>query len=85
MSLVRKAFKRLHYPVDVFARRAHWSVAYSLSLRKLEEMMAVRSVSVDHSTLHRWGIRMVPLLNKVFVVIIGVPADAGEWTKRIST
>jgi putative transposase len=28
--------------------------------------MAERGVIVDHSTLHRWVIRLVPLLDKVF-------------------
>ncbi|WP_421246944.1 IS6 family transposase [Aeromonas sanarellii] len=41
-------------------------MAYALSLRNLEEMMAERGVSVDHSTLHRWVIRLVPLLNLAF-------------------
>ena len=32
----------------------------------LEEMMAERGIVVDHSTLHRWVIRLVPLLDKAF-------------------
>ncbi len=66
MPLSRKAFKRLHYPVDVIAQCVRWYLAYSLSLRNLEEMMAERGVIVDHSTLHRWIIRLVPLLDKAF-------------------
>jgi transposase-like protein len=37
-------------------------LAYTLSPRNLEEMMAERGIHVDHSTLHRWVIRLVPLL-----------------------
>lgn len=66
MSLIRKSFRRLHYPVDVIAQCVRWYLAYSLSLRNLEEMMAERSIAVDHSTLHRWVIRLEPLLDKVF-------------------
>lgn len=66
MPLLRKAFKRLHYPVDIIAQCVRWDLAYSLSLRNLEEMMAERGVIVDHSTLHRWVIRLVPLLDKAF-------------------
>lgn len=66
MPLIRKAFKRLHSPVDVIVQCVRWYLAYSLSLRNLEEMMAERGISVDHSTLHRWIIRMVPLLDKAF-------------------
>jgi transposase-like protein len=66
MSLIRKAFKRLHYPADVIAQCVRWYLAYSLSLRDLEEIMTERGISVDHSTLHRWVIRLVPLLDKAF-------------------
>jgi len=66
MSLIRKAFKRLHYPADVIAQCVRWYLAYSLSLRDLEEMMTERGISVDHSTLHRWVFRLVPLLDKAF-------------------
>jgi transposase-like protein len=66
MSLIQKAFHRLHYPVDVIAQCVRWYLAYALSLRNLEEMMAERGIIVDHSTLHRWVIRLVPLLDKAF-------------------
>ncbi len=66
MSLIRKAFRRLHYPTDVIAQCVRWYLAYALSLRNLEDMMAERGIIVDHSTLHRWVIRLVPLLDKAF-------------------
>ncbi|MFQ6251749.1 IS6 family transposase [Yersinia enterocolitica] len=66
MSLIRNAFKRLNYPVDIIAQCVRWYLAYAPSLRNLEGMMAERGVIVDHSTLHRWVIRLVPLLDKDF-------------------
>jgi putative transposase len=54
MSLIRNAFSRLHYPVDVIAQYIRWYLVYSLSLRNREDMMAERGIVVDHSTLHRW-------------------------------
>ncbi|WP_272516429.1 MULTISPECIES: IS6 family transposase [unclassified Providencia] len=66
MSLIRKAFKRLHYPIDIMAQCVRWYLAYALSLRNLEEMMAERGIEVDHSTLHRWVIRLIPLVDKAF-------------------
>jgi len=66
MPLIRKAFHRLHYPADIIAQCVRWYLAYSLSPRNLEEMMAERGIVVDHSTLHRWIIRLVPLLDKAF-------------------
>ncbi|QGF29084.1 IS6 family transposase (plasmid) [Pantoea eucalypti] len=66
MSLIQKSFRRFHYPVDIIAQCVRWYLAYSLSLRNLEEMMAERGIIVDHSTLHRWVIRMVPRLDRAF-------------------
>ncbi|CDM89658.1 transposase [Xenorhabdus bovienii] len=64
MPLSRNAFKRLHYPVDIIAQCVRGYLAYALSLRNLEEMMAERGIAVDHSTLSRWVHRRVPLLVK---------------------
>jgi putative transposase len=57
---IAKVLKRLHYPLDVMLLCVRWYVAYSLSLRDLEEMMAERAIGVDHSTVHRWVIKRVP-------------------------
>ena len=63
---IAKVLKRPHYPLDVMLLCVRWYVAYSLSLRDLEEMMAARAIGVDHSTAHRWVIKLVPLLEKTF-------------------
>ncbi|MPW21904.1 IS6 family transposase [Paraburkholderia sp. CNPSo 3157] len=65
-AAVRKVLKRLHYPLDVMLTCVRWYVAYLLSLRHLEEMMLERAVSVDHSTVHRWAIKLLPVLEKAF-------------------
>jgi putative transposase len=61
---IAKVLQRLHYPLDVMLLRVRWYVAYSLSLRDLEEMMAERAIGIDHSTVHRWVIQLVPLFEK---------------------
>lgn len=43
-----------------------WYVAYPLSLRHVEEIIQERGVFVDHSTVHRWAIKMLPMLAAVF-------------------
>jgi putative transposase len=43
-----------------------WYLAYNLSLRDLEEMMAERRVNVDHSTVHRWVVHFSPHLLERF-------------------
>ena len=64
--VVARVLKRLHYPLDVILTCVRWYVAYPLSLRHLEEMIAERGVSVDHSTVHRWAIKLLPVLEKAF-------------------
>ncbi|MFD2408210.1 hypothetical protein ACFSVK_24730 [Azorhizophilus paspali] len=56
----------MHYPLEVMLTCVRCYVAYPLSLQHLEEMMAERDVSVDHSTLHRWALKRLPALEKTF-------------------
>ena len=63
---VARVLKRLHYSRDVILTCVRRYVAYPLRLRQLEEMMAERGVSVDHSTVHRWAIKLLPVLEKAF-------------------
>jgi putative transposase len=64
--VLARIFKRLHYSLDVMLMCVRWYVAYGLSVRNLEEMMAERSIQVDHSTVHRWAIKVLPVLEKAF-------------------
>jgi hypothetical protein len=58
--------KRLHYPLDVILTCVRWYVAYPLSPRHLEDLMAERGVSVDHSPpFYGWMLRSA--LGTVFV------------------
>jgi transposase-like protein len=50
-------FKGRHFGRSVILLCVRWYLAYGLSLRNLEEMMAERGISVDHATVHRWVIR----------------------------
>ena len=63
---LNKVLKRLHYPLEVMLTCVRWYVAYPLSLRHVEEMMQERGVFVDHSTVHRWAIKILPVLAAVF-------------------
>ena len=65
ISELGKVLKRLHYPLEVMLVCVRWYAAYPLSLRHLEEMMAERGVEVDHSTVHRWTIKILPVLAAV--------------------
>jgi len=59
-------FKGRHFDQSVILLCVRWYLAYNLSLRDLEEMMAERGVSVDHSTVHRWVVRFAPQLLERF-------------------
>jgi putative transposase len=63
---LRKVIKRMHYPLEVMLVCVRWYAAYPLSLRHIEEMMAERGVLVDHATVHRWSIKILPILAAVF-------------------
>jgi putative transposase len=59
-------FKGSHFEREVILWGVRWYVAYPISYRQLEEMMQERGVEVDHSTLNRWVLKYVPLLDKQF-------------------
>ena len=60
------ATKGMRFPIDIILVCIRWYAAYPLSCRHLEEMMMERGVFVDHSSINRWAIRFLPLLEKVF-------------------
>jgi transposase-like protein len=66
IEALRKVIKRQHYPLEVMLTCVRWYVAYPLSLRHIEELMAERGVLVDHATVHRWSLKILPVLAKVF-------------------
>ena len=43
-----------------------WYVAYALSYRDIEELVAKRGISIDHSTINRWAVKYAPLLESQF-------------------
>jgi putative transposase len=55
-------FKGRQFDRSVILLCVRWYLAYNLSLRNLEEMMAERGISVDHATIHRWVVRYSPEL-----------------------
>ena len=54
-------FKGRHFDRSVILLCVRWYLAYGLSLRNLEEMMAERGIC-DHATVHRWVVRYSPEL-----------------------
>src|SRR5918912_2515933 len=60
------SFKGAHFPKEVILLGVRWYVAYPLSTRHVEELMAERGVEVDHSTIPRWVVKYSPLLEEAF-------------------
>lgn len=58
--------RRMRFPINVIVVCIRWYVAYPLSYRYFKEMMQERGVVVDHSSINRWAIRLLSLLEKVF-------------------
>jgi IS6 family transposase len=57
-------FKWRHFLPEIIVLNVRWYCRYSLSYRDLEEMMAERGVSMDHSTINRWVLKYAPELDK---------------------
>ena len=62
---LRKVIKRMHYPLEVMLTCVRWYATYPLSFRHIDEIMAERGVCVDHATVHRWALKILPVLAAV--------------------
>ena len=69
--------KGRHFKKEIILMTVRWYVAYSLSLRDIEELMAERGMSVDHTTIHRWVVEYAPRLDATFR--IKKKTVAGSW------
>jgi transposase, IS6 family len=57
-------FKGRHFEGEIVLWAVRWYCRYGISYRDLEQMMAERGVSVDHSTIYRWVQRYAPEIEK---------------------
>src|SRR5260370_6184869 len=47
-------FQKRHFAAEIIVTCVRWYLRFSLSLRDVEELMAERGLSVDHTTVWRW-------------------------------
>jgi transposase-like protein len=59
-------FKGHRFEQDMILTGVCWYLAYPLSDRNLEEMMAERGVEVDHSSVYRWVQKFTPQREAAF-------------------
>ena len=64
IQLRPKLFRGRHFQDEIIILCVRWYLRYSLSYRDLEELMAERALSLDHSTIARWVLRYAPELSK---------------------
>ena len=57
-------FKWRHFRGEIILWGVRWYCKYGISYRNLEEMLAERGVSVDHTTLYRWVQHYAPEMER---------------------
>ena len=66
IEALRRVIQRVHYPLEVMLVCVRWYATYPLRFRNIEQGMVEREVLLDHSTLHRWFIMLLPVLAATF-------------------
>ena len=57
-------YKRHRYPRVIIQQAVYFKLRFSLSYRDVEELMQIRGVDVDHSTIQRWVFKFSPEFEK---------------------
>ena len=74
-------FKWKPFQPEIILLNVRWYCRYALSYRDLEEMMAERGLSVDHSTINRWVLQYGPDSISAVGLISARPTTRGKWMK----
>ena len=57
-------FKHHRYPKVVILQAVYFKLRFTLSYRDIEELLQIRGVEVDHSTIQRWVFKFTPVVEK---------------------
>ncbi|MFT5601352.1 MAG: putative transposase [Flavobacteriales bacterium] len=57
-------FKHHRYPRAITLQTVYFKLRFILSYRYIEELMQIRGVDVDHSTIQRWVFKFSPAIEK---------------------
>jgi putative transposase len=55
-------FKHHRYPKTIILQAVYFKLRFTLSYRDVEELMSIRGVTVDHSTIQRWVYKFTPMI-----------------------
>ena len=64
MTVLMNVFKGRYFQRDINPRAVRWYCKYGINYRELQEMLAERSVNIDHTTIYRWVERYSPKMEK---------------------
>jgi transposase-like protein len=90
-SCSSSVFAGFRFPREVISLAVRWYLRYGLSYRDVEELLAERSIMVDHVTIYRWVQRFTPEFIEAARPARHLPGDrwftdetylkvAGTWT-----
>ena len=74
-------FKHHRYPKFIILQAVYFKFRFTLSYRDIEELMKIRGVKVDHSTIQRWVYKYALLMRHQCTREKTEFALAGEWMK----
>jgi putative transposase len=57
-------FKHHRYPKAIILQAVYFKLRFTLSYRDVEELLEIRGVRVDHSTIQRWVYKFSPAIEK---------------------
>ena len=57
-------FKHHRYPKSIILQAVYFKLRFTLSYRDVEELLEIRGVKVDHSTIQRWVFKFSPIIKK---------------------
>jgi len=57
-------FKHHRYPKVIILQAVYFKLRFTLSYRDIEELLQIRGVNVDHSTIQRWAFKFSPIIEK---------------------
>jgi len=55
-------FKHHRYPKAIILQAVYFKLRFTLSYRDVEELLSIRGVKVDHSTIQRWVYKFTPTI-----------------------
>jgi transposase, IS6 family len=77
----RSAFAGFRFPPRRDRARGALYLRFDLSYRDVEELLAERSIEVDHLTVYRWVQRFTPLLAEAARPCRHAVGQRGSWTR----